>query len=226
MTGFIGILSLDTAFERVRGDAGNVDSYHRPARLRVVPGAGSPDIVRDGRPDPALVAAFIAAARALEAEGAVALTSTCGFLVTVQTEIARAVRIPVMLSALSLFPTLRAAHGERPIGILTASRAGLGSTALHEAGIAPGEVRIAGMEDSPAFAAAFLAPKSEQLRRIDPTALRDAATARATALCDAHPDIAALLLECGNLPPYADAIAGATGRPVHSILDAARLIAP
>ena len=77
MSGFIGVLMLDTAFERILGDAGNPNSYHRPARTRVIELAGSTDIVRDGRPDPALVSAFCTAAKSLEAEGAVALTSTC-----------------------------------------------------------------------------------------------------------------------------------------------------
>jgi len=121
MSGFIGVLMLDTAFERIPGDAGNPASYHRPARIRVVPQADVPDIVRDGRPAPALVAAFRAAARAFEAEGAVAITSTCGFLVTVQQDIAAGLRIPVMVSALSLFPAPPAELGW-PICVLTAAR--------------------------------------------------------------------------------------------------------
>ena len=39
MTGFIGILSLDTSFRRIEGDAGNPASYDLPARVRVVDGA-------------------------------------------------------------------------------------------------------------------------------------------------------------------------------------------
>ena len=226
MTGFIGVLMLDTAFERVVGDAGNPDSYHRPARLRVVENAGSPEIVRDGLPDPDLIAAFCLAAQELEAAGAVAITSTCGFLISVQDRIAAAVTVPVMVSALSLFPLIRAAHGNRPVGIITASRRQLGEAALAAAGILPDQVRIAGMEDCEAFAQAILVPKSDQPARLDREGIADAAVARARALCSETPDLGAILLECGNLPPYADAIAAATGRRVYSILDAARLIAP
>jgi hypothetical protein len=226
VTGFIGVLTLDTAFERVLGDAGNPESYHRPARLRVVEGAGSPEIVRDGRPDPALVAAFCAAAVALEAEGAVALTSTCGFLVTVQAEIAGAVSIPVMVSALSLFPAIRAAHGDRRIGIITASKPSLGRTAFAAAGIAAETAIVAGMEDCAAFASAFLAPKYRQPARIDRRAIEDGVVGKALALAAAGADLGAILLECGNLPPYAAKISAATGRPVYSILDAARLLSP
>ena len=226
MTGFIGVLMLDTAFERVPGDAGHPASFHRPARARVVAGAGSPEVVRDGRPDADLARAFVAAARALEAEGAAAITSTCGFLAPLQDEVAEAVRVPVMLSALALFGLLRQSHGGRPIGILTASARSLGPATLSAAGIEPGAARVAGLEDSAVFAATFLAAKGHQPGRIDRAALEAAVVARAVALCDRCPETPALLLECGNLPPYAGAIARATGRPVHSILDGLRLIAP
>lgn len=223
MTGFIGVLMLDTAFERVPGDAGHMGSYHMPARARVVARAGSLDVVRDGLPSPDLIAGFCAAARALEAEGAVAITSTCGFLVTVQDQIAAAVRVPVMVSALSLFGVLRVAYGGRPIGVLTASAPSLGALAQKAAGIAHGEARIAGMEDCAAFARAILVPKADQTR-IDQPAIKAAAVTKAQTMLQETPDLAAFLLECGNLPPYAAAIRAATGRPVYSVLTAARML--
>lgn len=223
MTGFIGVLMLDTAFERVMGDAGNAGSYEMPVKIKVVPNAGSTDIVRNGRPDTALVAAFCVAAQELEAEGAIALTSTCGFLLTAQDDIARAVRIPVIVSALSLFPLVHAMHGERPVGILTASGQALGQAVLDAAGVKPGQAMIAGMEDVPAFSSAILVPKSEQLTTIDGAKIEAAAVRKAVELCSTAPTMGAILLECGNLPPYADAIRAATGLPVYSILDGVRL---
>lgn len=223
---FLGILMLDTRFPRPLGDAGNVESYHRLAEIHVVEHAGSLDIVRDGLPAPELIAAFSNAAKSLESRGAGAILSTCGFLITVQCQIARAVSVPVCLSALSLFPVVRATHGNRPIGILTASKPSLGRAALEAAGIGQGHARVAGMEGCPAFARAILRPTDQQSLTLDQSAVAAAAVAQAMALIEASPDIAAILLECGNLPPYAAAIRQATGRPVYSILDAARLILP
>lgn len=105
-TPFLGILMLDTAFPRILGDAGNPDSYDLPARTRVIKNAGSLNIVKNGRPDEALVQQFCQAAQELETEGAIALVSTCGFLISVQNDIARSVSIPVTLSSLSLYPLL------------------------------------------------------------------------------------------------------------------------
>lgn len=224
MTGFIGVLMLDTAFERIPGDAGNPASYHHPARTAIVDKADSTVIVRDGKPDPAMLSAFCAAARQLESEGAIALTSTCGFLITAQQEIARSVRIPVMVSALSLFPLIRSVHGARKIGIMTASSRQLGPKVLHAAGITPDQVAIAGLEDEEAFASCFLVSKPEQRTVIDQRAIQAAVVKKAILLCEAHPELAAILLECGNLPPYAQAVEKATGKPVYSILDGIRLL--
>jgi Asp/Glu/hydantoin racemase len=224
MSGFLGILMLDTRFERIIGDAGNPQSYPVEARCHVIPGAGSVEIVRDGRPAEALVQGFIKAARQLEAEGARALVSTCGFLVTVQADIAQAVRIPVCLSALTLLPAIRAMQGGRRIGILTASRPSLGPAALSAAGVSQDGLLIAGMEGCEAFVASFLRPFDQQAQVLDRAAVAAGAVEAARSLMAAAPDLGAIVLECGNLPPYADAIAKATGRPVYSILDAARLM--
>ncbi|QFT61121.1 hypothetical protein FIU94_19985 (plasmid) [Sulfitobacter sp. THAF37] len=224
MSGFVGVLMLDTAFPRIPGDAGNADSYPFPVRLRVVPGAGSTEIVQGTAPPPALTAAFIDAARALEAEGAVGLVSTCGFLVHIQEELAAAVKIPVMLSALSLYPALRLASGNRPVGILTASRQSLLAGGLASAGIDPAAVHVAGVQGCTAFAEAILRPKSEQPDTLNAEAIGTYCASLAAGMVAKDPRLACFLLECGNLPPYADRIRQATGRPVFGIGDAAALL--
>jgi Asp/Glu/hydantoin racemase len=215
---------LDTAFPRILGDAGNPNSYDLPARTRVIKNAGSLNIVKNGRPEESLVQQFCQAAQELEAEGAIALVSTCGFLISVQQDIASVVSIPVILSSLSLYPLLSNLFGKRPIGIMTASQSSLGDQVLKAAGITAEDVRIVGFEDVPAFADAILRDKSEQLNSLDEQAIEQAAISKAKALISETPEIKAILLECGNLPPYANAIRNATGLPVFSILDAAKLV--
>lgn len=220
----LGILMLDTAFPRIRGDVGNPASYPFPVQLAIVPGAGSLDIVRDGRPSPDLASGFLSAAQHLADNGAQALISSCGFLVSLQAEIAQAVSIPVMLSALSLHPFLKTLHGGRPIGILTASAPNLGPMALKAAGIADSDTGlIAGLEGSTAFRTAILANKAEQ-GGLDAHAIAHDVVDRARELLRLQPDMACFLLECGNLPPYAADIRAATGKPVYSILDGAVLM--
>lgn len=217
---FLGILSLDTAFERIKGDIGNPDTYPFAARVHVVTGADSQVIVQDAPPPPALLAAFVDAARTLEARGAAAIVSTCGFLITSQDHIARAVNIPVMVSALSLYPMVRATTAGK-IGILTASQPALGPNALAAAGIDSDAVAIAGLSHIPLFAETFLARKSQQRSGLDPQQMEQAVVNAALSLQTAHPDLAALILECGNLPPYAPALRRALGLPVFHLADAA-----
>lgn len=212
---FLGILMLDTRFERVLGDVGNIDSYPFEVRLRRVEGAGSLDVVKDGAVDPALLGRFISAARALEAEGAFAITSTCGFLVTAQDDIAAAVKIPVMVSALSLYSQLVERHGV--VGVLTASSSSFGPTLRKSAGL-NARTPVAGMEGCAAFADAILRPKSEQLTKLDTKAVEAYAMSQAVKLQRDTPELGAILLECGNLPPYAPAIEMATKLPVYSML--------
>lgn len=226
MSAFIGVLSLDTRFPRIVGDAGHPESYHMPARIRVIEGAGSTEIVRDGRPIPELVVSFRQAAEELVAEGACLITSTCGFLISVQKDIAEGLTVPVCMSGLCLLPSVRQMMGKAPIGVLTASATSLGYGAIRAASVSPDDVRIGGLEDSALFAETFLSRKDEQRETFERDAMEAEVVEGALDLVRRSPEIAAIVLECGNLPPYADAIRKATGRPVFSILDAARLIGP
>ena len=221
----LGVLSLDTAFPRIHGDVGNPDSYPFDVMIEVVRGADSPLIVRDGAPDAEMLDLFKAAAVNLESKGAAVIVSTCGFLVTAQSQIAASVKVPVMLSALSLYPLVRASCPGR-IGVLTASRSALGAKALAAAGIARADVAIAGMEEEPAFANVILVTRDAQPKTLDRSAIENAAVRKALTLQKDHADLSALILECGNLPPYADAIRKATGLPVFHLIDAARMLMP
>ena len=214
---------LDTQFPRILGDVGNPKSYSFPTRSCVVHGAGSLDIVRNGLPSKNLIADFCAAAKKLEMEGAFAIISSCGFLISVQEQIAKAVNIPVMVSALSLYTQIESRlEVGASVGILTASSKNLGNFALDAAGIKRENIQIAGMEDCPAFANAILREKEKQIISLDEKSISAAIVKKALMLQKNYPKMGVLLLECGNLPPYTDALKSATGLPVYSILDAAK----
>ncbi len=223
---FLGILMLDTAFPRLPGDVGNAQSYPHPVRFHVVEGADVTRIVRGQPPDPALVAGFVAGARALEAQGAWGLLTSCGFLGHVQQTLAEAVRIPVIASALSLGPLIRTATGNRPVGILTADSRALTPDLLASCGLDPAAVRVAGLEGQEAWQRLILAPKSDQAATLDPDGIGALVERAALTLVAGTPEIGSILLECTNLPPYADRIRRATNLPVFDILHAAALIRP
>ena len=207
---FLGILRLDTQFPRLPGDVGHPATWQAlqiPVRFQVVAGATPRRVVQQA--DAELLAPFVAAARALVAQGAAALTTSCGFLVRWQAELQAAVPVPVWTSSLLLLPTLA-----RP-GVITADAASLGAA----------ELAAAGVRDAAATPVEGLAPGCalhrtllENLPELDAAQAEADTVAAARRLVARHPEIETLVLECTNLPPYAEAVQRATGRPVHHLM--------
>lgn len=221
---FLGILMLDTQFPRIRGDAGNPESYPFPVQIMTVENAGSTDVVKDGYLPPDICEKFIDAAIELEKNGASAIISTCGFLITEQNKIANAVSIPVMVSALSLYKKIMEDIGDKPVLIITASKPSLGASALKAADISERDIHVIGMEKCDAFANVILQKKEVQSLDLDTEKIERFIINELESLHNAQPELGAILLECGNLPPYINAIKSTTNLPIYSILDAAHMI--
>lgn len=219
---FLGVLILDTSFTRPKGDAGNAESYECATRFQRVAGVGSDKIVQSSKPDVELIKKFQTSAQLLERQGARAIISTCGFLVSIQAEVSSATSIPVILSSLSLYSTIKAMIGGRPIAIMTASKAALSANTLASANIPFGDVSVKGFEDIRNFRENILESNTEF--PLDIKEIEHRAVEKAHAILAEKPDTGAILLECGNLPPYAGAIEKATGLPVYSIMDASRFL--
>ena len=116
-TGALGILMLDTRFPRIVGDIGNAASFDYPVIYRRMAGVGSGDAVTAHPDRPRVLAALKANAEALAAQGAVGISTSCGFLALYQDDLAAASPVPVATSALLLIRQLK---GKR-IGVITAS---------------------------------------------------------------------------------------------------------
>lgn len=204
---WLGVLMLETRFERVPGDIGHPASFDFPVRYAVVAGASPQRVVRDG--DRALLPAFCDAGRTLVAQGAAAIATSCGFLVQFQRELQEALQVPVWTSSLLALPALQRVA---PAGVLTIDAASL--TALH--------LRAAGAD--PATPVEGVAPGCHLQRALldgsvalDPARAERDVVAAGMRLVARRPDLRALALECTNMPPYADALRAATGLPVHDI---------
>src|SRR5687768_14064209 len=127
---------LEARFPRVPGDMGNGLTWPFPVQYRVVRAASPSRVVLErGR---GLLPAFIDAAHDLVRHGADGITTNCGFLSLFQRELAAALPVPVVTSALMQVPLVEAAlpRGRRA-GILTVSRAALTREHLLAAGVDP-----------------------------------------------------------------------------------------
>lgn len=210
----VGILMLDTRFPRIHGDMGNATTFPFPVRYHRVAGADPDLVVRRGAEG--LLPAFVAGAQALEREGVGAITTNCGFLIKYQTELARAVRIPVFTSSLLLVPLVhRTLPAGQRVGIMTVNAGTLTPEHLRGAGIGTDvPLAVVGMETEKEFTRALLDNELE----LDADLAREEHIRVARRLVAVHPDVGAIVLECTNMPPYTADIQRETGRPVFDVL--------
>ena len=216
----VGILMLDTRFPRIPGDMGNAATFPFPVRYHRVPGAGPDLVVRRGAAG--LLPAFIEGARQLEREGVGAITTNCGFLVTLQRELAASVRVPVFTSSLLLVPLVhRLLPPGRRVGIMTVSAATLGSDHLEGAGIGRDiPVAVTGLETEKEFTRVLLGDELV----LDVDIAREEHVRVARRLVAEKPDVGAIVLECTNMPPYSADIQRETGLPVFDIVSLVTMV--
>ena len=207
----VGILMLNTRFPRIPGDIGNAATWPFPVHYKVIP-AATPDNVVRGNASP-LLGAFIDAGRELLELGCDGIATNCGFLVPFQTEMSRALGVPVASSSLLQAPMIRMSlPADQTLGILTISSETLTTAHLDAAGI-PHDTPVGGTGAGSHFTTRVLGDADE----IDFDQARADNVNAALRLVHDNPNIGAILLECTNMVPYAADIRRATGRPVFSI---------
>ena len=221
--GFLGVLMLDTCFPRPPGDLGHPQAFGVPVRQLVVQGAFPGEVVRSaqGLRASGLQERFIEAARQLQQEGARAITTSCGFLVLMQAQLQAAVSVPVLSSSLLQLPALLEA--EPQVGVLTISAGNLGPEFLLAAGVDEArlaDVVVQGVDPQGEFAGAILGNRTA----MDLARARAEVVAAARALQARAPGLRTVVLECTNMPPYAEAVSDATGWRARSLLDARELV--
>lgn len=207
----LGIIMLDTTFPRPPGDVGNAATWPFPVRYARVAGATARRIV--GGDDDGLIDAFIAAGEALKAEGAIGLTTSCGFLAVRQAELAARLTLPIATSSLLQVPVLeRCLPPGGRVGVITYDREAL--TDRHFAA-------VGAAQDTPRIGL----PKDGHFHRMiegggpcEPELLEQEVLASARQLLTADSRIAALVFECTNLPPFAAAVRRAFRLPVFDIV--------
>jgi hypothetical protein len=207
----LGVLMLDTRFERFVGDIGNPQSYSEPVLFEVVRGATVDKVVPAKAPP--LIQDFIAAGNRLIARGADAITTGCGFLVLNQAELAARLAVPVATSSLLMIPTiLKLLPAGKRLGVLTFSAENLTRAHFVAAG-APADTPVEGVAQNGVFQKAIY----EQPCADSVAARESEVVAAARRLTQRHDDIGAILFECTNFPPHRAAVAAATGLPIFDI---------
>jgi len=208
----IGILMLETYFERFNGDIGNARTWPFPVQYKIVKGASPDRITSLTSTD--FLQPFLDAADELVAAGCDGITTTCGFLALYQRELAGHCAVPVATSALLQVPMVERIlpKGKRP-AVMTFSAEGLTSKHLESVGV-DANTPVIGMPPASQFQRSIRAGDTS----VTFETLRREVLDVATAACKADSSIGALVLECTNLTPYSADLRRALGLPIFDVV--------
>jgi hypothetical protein len=212
----LGILMLEGKMAEVPGCMACDATFPYPVVRKVVAGSRTPLSAEEAR---AMLPLYVAAARELAGAGVAAITANCGLIALLQRELAAAVDVPVVTSALLLVPAVHRWIGGRRVGILTFFTGAVGEANYRASGWSETEVPVAldGVGEHESWRE-FLRTKEV------PAALRARLTgdllAVVTRLRTRHPDVGALVSECTMLPACLQAVRAAVPLPVFDILTA------
>lgn len=211
MTNALGIIMLDTSFERPVGDVGNAGSWPFPVLYHTVRGATARAVV-DGR-EGELLDAFVDAGEALQARGACALVTSCGFLIRRQALLAGRLGIPLATSSLLQIPqALALLPSGGKVGVITYDAGSLTMAHFEQAGVTA-MPPVAGLPKDGAFHGLIEGGKPYDRRALEAELL-----GIVEGLVRRAPEIGAIVLECTNLPPFTESIVRRFGLPVFDIL--------
>lgn len=218
----LGVLKLESGLPNIPGNVGNASTFPYPVLYKTIPSMTYLG-VKEG--SSSFVEMLTRAAVEAEREGVRAIIGECGFMLPYQERIASAVRIPVLLSSLSLLPLILLSLGsEDRIGIVTAELRAWEPRMWSSLPIPRERVVVAGVETLPAWQNYYWNPDGFASGLLDPAAAESEVVSVARQLVDSDPKISAILLECAAMPPYAEAVYRATGLPVLDFLTLARVL--
>ncbi|WP_247776755.1 hypothetical protein [Bradyrhizobium sp. CW1] len=169
--------------------------------------------------DLTLAPAYIAAARKLVEDGAVAIGSNCGFAIRYQAAVAAAVDVPVMMSTLVLLPALlRQLAPSTQVGVVTSDSTLFAEDLLGLTDPAErARVVVVGIEGG------NMARNATMNLPTGPAEIEEDVASCVRRLLDTNPKVAALLFTCTLFPMITPAIRRRFGRPIYDISTACRL---
>jgi len=226
-TPFLGVLCWEEGgspkgleqLEILTGNSTNPLTYPFPVLFKKVAGANYQSVLVS--PDTRLVGPMLKAAESMIAQGVKAIITSCGFNAIFQKELADALTVPVYTSALLQIPLIRASLGKKKLLVITASKQDLKPEHFHAVGVMDMHgIEIYGMEEMPEWSKISRFPdKPLSLEKVEDEVVSLAAVAK-----QEHPDLGAILLECTDLPPFANAVRKNLNLQVYDLLTMVALI--
>jgi len=216
----LGVVRLDYNYPPAAGDTDSPASFGYDVTYRVCPGLTF-EIAQAGHFQEKVERNFAEAIKYLENRGCVAITGDCGFMMAFQVLARKIATKPVFMSSMVQCPLIACAYDANDqILVLTANEKTLKpqkDVLLNSCGFDVNEDRfiIKGCQDIPGFDAVARG-EAVPLDVVQPGIVK-----MTLEILKQRPKINAILLECTELPPYADALRAATGLSVWDCITAA-----
>ncbi|KAF1940941.1 hypothetical protein EJ02DRAFT_405570 [Clathrospora elynae] len=210
----LGFLAVEVDIHRPAGDPWNPKTWPFPLIHETVPGSKESQIVTSDAYNEAFIERSIQTGNELARKGAVGIITSCGFLALAQRQLAARLPIPIATSALLQIPSVLALlPADKLVGVLTYDDLRLGALHMESLGIDPQRVRIRGM------------PSDGHLRRViqdgtdyDQVTMEHEMVDQAERLVKSEEGrIGAIVLECTQMPPYAECIQKKVVLPVYDV---------
>lgn len=217
----IGIMRIDYTYPPAMGDAAHPNSYYYRTPHAVVKGLTFEAAQRGEPLTDAQRGAMAAAIGQLEAQpDMLGIAGDCGFLINYQADAVRlSTKVPCFISAVLQCPLLAAIFAkDEQVLVLTANGPALAAVfprLLRLCHVGQEDIArfvVDGCEALPGFEAVANAQK------VDVAKVQPHVVALVKKHLKANPKIRAVLLECTELPPYADAIRHDTGLLVLDVI--------
>jgi len=207
----LGIIILDTRFQRFVGDIGNAETFRYPVQYSVVSGIS---LGAELTPEGETLQVFYRAIDDLVARGVDGISTSCGFLAIMQPHLTARSPVPVASSSLLQIPMIqRMLPSGKQVGVVTAKKPAL--TPGHFAGVGVSfDGPIAGMPLDGYFRANLVSGNPH----IDFARQEAEVLDTVGALLQESPNIRALVFECTNLSPYSAAVEREFGLPVYDVI--------
>lgn len=216
----IGIMVLDDAYPGFPGDVRNASAFPYPIQYEIAEGVDNYTLVWENDKSPCREP-ILRAAKKLERMGCRAIAAECGYFAYFQKDVAGYVDVPVFMSSLLQVPFIQQVIGpDKSVGIVCAQKRFLTDTHLTNVGIdLNSNFIVAGAQDE------YSCPEFDNLwdheKRPDVPHIRyDKAEADMVRICrevvQKDPAIAAIMLECTGMQPFARAVQRTVDLPVFS----------
>ena len=197
--------------ESLPGNSTNPASYPFPVKLVEVKGDCTETVIT--HPSKQLLADMIEISKKLvEEEGIRAISASCGFNAIFQKEMADALDVPVFLSSILQVPYVQTIIGaNKAVGVITAMGSSLTRDHFRMCNVSDDvKIHVFGLENCTEWNSIFEALDNE----VDLDVVRGEILATAKAAVAEHPEIGAIVLECTDLPPFAQMLREELGLPV------------